>query len=184
MKDRSRSCCGRPALARRWEGNRCLSRGPEPRLCGVHICGMDVAPHCHLEWEPGNKGIQERVLAVGWAAWASAIPHARDREKPMATLERACSDLRGSVTAIPCLQITHLSSSRDWPGSILHGSILLLPQEARATEGATEGAPVSYSCLSPQGTSLAQASSSHPRVSWNTRAPWVWPSSSGSWVGA
>lgn len=66
--------------------NRCLSEGPEPRLCGLHdsaysaIIQMAVAPHCHLEREPRNKGIQELILAVGMASWARAIPQARDRE--------------------------------------------------------------------------------------------------------
>lgn len=80
MKDRSRSCCARPALARRWEGNRCLSGGPEPRLCGLHnsaysaIVQIAVAPHRYLEWEPGNKGIQEPILAMGLVSWASIFP--------------------------------------------------------------------------------------------------------------
>lgn len=71
--------------------------------------------HLSVTWsgEPGNKGTQELIPAVGLPSEEDAIPHARDREKPMVTPERACPDLRGSVTAIPCLQITRLSSSRD-----------------------------------------------------------------------
>lgn len=118
MKDGSSSCYGRPALARRWEGNRCLSGGPEPRLCALHnsaysaIIPMTVTPHCHLEWEPGHQGIKELTLAVGPASWQAPLP-TRDRETLMVSLERACPDLRSPVTSILCLQITCLHSFRD-----------------------------------------------------------------------
>lgn len=54
MKDRSRSSRGRPALAGRWEGNRCLS----PVYVEYTYVGFRWLWHLTATWS-GSQGIKE-----------------------------------------------------------------------------------------------------------------------------